>query len=238
MGLKVALIGTDTLHRRFMINSLIDAGIDVRQCIFETNTLSAKFPVDPKWKDQEQADLAAAFADRTGNDLDRVGAVTYVETLNAAAAIDELEQGDADFVVVSGAGWIKGDLLKAINGKSLNVHMGKAEAYRGLDSNLWALYHRDYANLGVTLHVLSDDLDTGDIYRYADLSLPDQMPIWMLRYYESASAVEMILDVLAEVAAGTPKTRKQQAVGRYYSFIPAVIKDILPLHISTTGKGL
>ena len=37
------------------------------------------------------------------------------------------------------------------------------EKYRGLDSHLGALWHRDYSELKTCLHQLSDTLDDGDI---------------------------------------------------------------------------
>ena len=38
-----------------------------------------------------------------------------------------------------------------------------AQYYRGLDSDLWAIYHRDYKNIGVTIHMVDSELDTGEI---------------------------------------------------------------------------
>ena len=37
MKLEVALLGTDTQHRRYIIQRLIDFGINLSTCIFETN---------------------------------------------------------------------------------------------------------------------------------------------------------------------------------------------------------
>ena len=68
------------------------------------------------------------------------------------------EISKANFIIVSGADWIKGELLNKIKHKSLNVHMGIAQKYRGLDSNLWAWYHNDFKNMGVTLHKLDYSL--------------------------------------------------------------------------------
>ena len=77
----------------------------------------------------------------------------------------------ANFVIISGADLIKGQLLEMLRLKALNVHMGIAEKYRGLDSNLWAWYHKDYKNIGVTLHKLNKNLDTGQIFKSQSLKI-------------------------------------------------------------------
>ena len=227
MEFKIALIGTDTPHRRFIINKLFQLGFPIKLCIFQKSSLLPKFNTKPNWFSQEYNALNDAFSS-INLTLNNESAVHYVDTLNSIKVINKLENENINLFIVSGAGIIKNELLKLISLNALNVHMGNAHEYRGLDTNLWAIYHKDFRNVGVTVHALDKTLDTGDVYRYSRLKLKEDTPIWMLRYYESIIAIEILKDACIEKANGTIKLVKQKSIGRYYSFMPGAIKDILP----------
>ena len=105
--------------------------------------------------------------------------------------------------------------------------MGIAEKYRGLDSNLWAWYHKDFRNIGVTLHKLDNDLDSGLIFRSQRLKLNKNQKVWLLRYLESELAIKLLKQAINKIKNSKLKFRKQKFDGRYYSFMPSVIKNSL-----------
>ena len=43
--MELLLIGTDTPHRRFIINKILDAGYDLTSCIFTKSQVKPKFNV-------------------------------------------------------------------------------------------------------------------------------------------------------------------------------------------------
>jgi methionyl-tRNA formyltransferase len=228
MGLKVALIGTDTLHRSFIISKLLKLGINIKVCIFQTKPLQPIFDTRPTWEKNELHDLNLAFSSEINLEYNNHCKAFYVDELNADNVIEILKAQEIEFFIVSGAGFIKNQLLQFIKGNSLNVHMGNASEYRGLDTNLWAIYHGEYKNIGITLHALDENLDTGEIYRYAPLKLEKDIPIWMLRYYETNLAVQMLYKACVESEKGRVQLREQKKIGRYYSFMPGNIKNSLP----------
>ena len=140
-----------------------------------------------------------------------------------------------DYFIVSGAGLIKGEVLDFIQPKAINVHLGHAQFYRGLDTNLWALYHKDYKNIGVTLHNLEEQLDTGDVYNFKSINLSKKIDIWKLRYFESKLVTEMIKNLINDLSKGSLNLKKQVQIGRYYSFMPSVIKILCQLIFHKIG---
>ena len=46
---------------------------------------------------------------------------------------------------------------------TINIHRGYAQSYRGLDSDLWAIYNEEFDKIGVTLHYVDEKLDNGRI---------------------------------------------------------------------------
>lgn len=225
--MNILLIGTDTPHRRFIINRLLDMNIKLNTCIFQKKTFSPKFKIIPKWHVREKNELKKIFKNKTRNDLQRVKKIIKVNNLSLILKKNKQDIQNADFIIISGADWIKGNLLKLIKSKSINVHMGIAEKYRGLDSNLWAWYHEDYKNMGVTLHELDHNLDTGKIFKKGFLNISYKTQVWLLRYHESNLATKLIISAINKFNTNKYVLNKQKNIGRYYSFMPAVIKNNL-----------
>ena len=226
---NILLIGSDTPHRRFIINKLQEAGHNITSCLFLSSIVKPRFNVDSPWAAEEKKELRELYCKETRQDLDRVSAVHYPESLTMDDPLVSATILNADFVIISGADRIRGDVLSAIENKSLNVHMGIAKEYRGLDSNLWAWYHRDYRNIGVSLHKLETSLDTGDLFKVERIKITDRTKVWKLRYQESALAVKLIGKTLNDIATQKVILRNQKGIGRYYSFMPFEIKKCLPI---------
>lgn len=227
--MEILLIGKDSPHRRFMINKLLDAGYNLTTCIFSSAIVKSRFDIDSPWAEAEENELVDLYLKETRGDLDRLESVIYSDSVNLDDPAINCAISKADFVIVSGADWIKGDVLDAIGEKSMNVHMGIAEEYRGLDSNLWAWYHGDYQNIGVSLHKLNHTLDTGDLFQVEYINIDDDIKVWELRFYEASLAVTLIVKSLDEIMSKSHILKKQMKLGRYYSFMPAVIKRCLYL---------
>ena len=212
-----------------MINKLLDAGHNIESCLFPSNIIKPRFNVDSPWASEEKKELKDLYLRETREDLDRVSTVYCPSSLTLDDPLVSATIGNADFVVVSGADRIGDDILSVIENKSLNVHMGIAEEYRGLDSNLWAWYHRDYKNIGVSLHKLETTLDTGDLFQVERIKITEETKVWELRYLESVLAVALIGKSLKNLVADKVIVRNQKRMGRYYSFMPFDIKKCLPI---------
>ena len=71
---------------------------------------------------------------------------------------------NSDLFVVFGSSFIKGNLLKfLIKKKCINIHAGVSPYYSGNSCNFWAMYDNRPDLVGVTLQLLSKNLDQGDI---------------------------------------------------------------------------
>ena len=221
--MNVLLIGTTS--RRFIINSLIDKGIKLNTCIFQKNSCKPSFKTNYSWAKFEKTELLKKFGNRTRLDLRRVKKINKIKNLSSITNECKKEITKSNFVIISGADLIKGRLLKMVKPKALNVHMGIAEKYRGLDSNLWAFYHHDYKSIGVTLHKLDRRLDTGQVFKSQSLTINKKTKIWLLRYLESDLAVKLLKMALNSFGKKKLILRRQKKIGRYYSFMPTVIKN-------------
>jgi methionyl-tRNA formyltransferase len=227
--MELLLIGTDTPHRRFIINKILDAGYNLTSCIFSKSKVKPKFNTSSPWIKLENTELVDLYLSETRGDLDRLKNVLYPDELGLNKPSVKQQIENADFIIISGADLIGGDILEAILNKSMNVHMGISEEYRGLDSNLWAWYHRDYRNIGVSLHKLDRVLDTGNLFQVGYIDMKNDTKVWKLRFYEASLAVKLISQTLNGLKTNNYALKKQIKIGRYYSFMPNELKKCLSI---------
>jgi methionyl-tRNA formyltransferase len=128
--------------------------------------------------------------------------------------------------VAFGVRRLKSETIKELPGVLLNLHGGNPEKYRGLDTHLWAIYHSDFNSLVTTLHVLAPRLDTGDIVRQGRIPLRKDMPLYELRAVNTEVCIDLVKGAVDTLSSqGKLTLTKQKEAGRYYSFMPSVLKD-------------
>ena len=74
-----------------------------------------------------------------------------------------------DFIIQAGAGILTENIFKLSKIATLNVHHGFAPEVRGMNSTFWCLYFGLNDLIGVTCHIIDENLDTGNIieqYKY------------------------------------------------------------------------
>lgn len=223
---KIILIGNDTLHRRFLINSLLDNKFLLLGCIFETNNITPPFDTGPVFEKEEKAFLEKEFSKHTRLDLDRIDC-WYFPNANCEDSKNLINKLSPDLCIVSGAGLLQKKIIEAFPDGLLNIHLGNAIEYRGLDTNFWAIYHNDYENIGVTIHFVDEELDTGDVIEYKKVKIEKNIKIHQLRFYEMFLASQLIQSALKNYFNGELDAKKQEKKGRYYSFMPKDLKKLI-----------
>lgn len=152
--------------------------------------------------------------------------VTYVQNPNEPAAADALGRPGCDVLVEVGTTILKPHILAIPRVAAFNVHGGNTEDYRGYDSRLWAIYHRDFANVLTTLHLLDAHVDTGPIVSQTAITLTHDTAITDLALLAMDGALDMTVSALLGLQKrGRLTVRDQLRRGRYYTWMPAVLKD-------------
>ena len=120
----------------------------------------------------------------------------------------------------------------------VNVHRGITTEYRGLDSDLWAIYHTDYENIGVTIHMVETKLDTGDIIYTKKLNLNRKMSTTSLRYHTTILSTDLMIKTVNTYLNDNLEFYPQQKTGRYYSHMPYDLKLLSEKKINEFCKQL
>jgi methionyl-tRNA formyltransferase len=222
---KLALLTTDTLHHAFFLAEL-RRHFPVDAVLIETRAPAAPFPCAHAFEAERDAHERAVFFAGARASVRDFGACREFPDVNAPEALQALRDAAPDAVLVFGTGKLKGPLLQAFPGRLVNLHGGDPEEYRGLDSHLWAVYHKDFRSLVTTLHFVERDLDTGGIIQQGDVPLARGMGLHELRAANTRACLEVSVSALAAFARlGRFPARRQRRRGRYYGAMPAVLKD-------------
>ncbi len=225
--MKVIILTTQTVHHMYYVKKIAENFDNVvtycesfadKIYPFEINhdfELSRNQYELRKWNLNE-VDLISKFAQ-----------TKYFHSLNSEDSLKSLKNENADIVIGFGTRLLSRQLLEIFPEKIFNLHGGDPSRYRGLDSHLWAIYHRDFSSLSSTLHYMNQSFDKGSIVMQGDLKITKGMPIEALRSVNTEMCVQMSIGLICCSKKIHPiPSRKLLQVGRYYSAMPAVLKEI------------
>ena len=219
---RVVVITSDTNHHRFFLNQMRAAGVLIDIVLFETDTVQAPFRTGPLYEEEQEIFECTRWS---GN-LALVGFDVF-RCANVNQVTEHVATLEPEIGVVFGSRRLSPQFISLFPSGLINVHRGITGEYRGLDSELWAAYHGDWGNIGVTLHMINEELDTGDIVFQQRLELANGMRLPHLRAHTTEIATVGMISVLNELMAGRLVRKKQEAIGRYYSFMPLEIKRLV-----------
>jgi len=224
--MKILILTTNTPHHIYFVRE-ISMRHKLSGIIVEENSLIPPFDIDhpfEKLRDSYEKkvllnDSLESFNDysetRLFNSINNAECEKYVNTINP------------EIIITFGTGFIKSSLINKYKNSFLNLHGGDPQYYRGLDSHLWAIYHKDFSQLKVTLHQLNEKLDDGEIIEQESIIIYKNYQLHKLRSDNTKVCIDLTLSALKKYNKKNKfKSYPQKKIGRYYSFMPSVIKEI------------
>jgi folate-dependent phosphoribosylglycinamide formyltransferase PurN len=94
-----------------------------------------------------------------------------VSSINSKQVAGFLTEIQPDVVVINGTRIISKKILSAIKCPVINMHAGITPMYRGVHGGYWALVNNDMENCGVTVHLVDEGVDTGNILYQEKISV-------------------------------------------------------------------
>ena len=224
--MKVVILTNKTSHHLYFLHQLLlDKRIEIYP-IFEKNVV--KFP----FKTRHSLEV---LRNRYENQILKKKNIQYssikkkeLKNVNSKTCINLIKKINPKLIISYGVGKIRGNFLKNFGNKTFNLHGGDPENYRGLDSFLWAIYHKDFNNFYITLHKVSKKLDTGDIIYKKKIILNQNTNIYNLRLLSANTCISLAKKIIKQyLFLKKHKTQTQnKKKGKYYSAMPSVLKNI------------
>tara|TARA_R110001592_G_scaffold161973_1_gene394880 strand:+ start:26418 stop:27131 length:714 start_codon:yes stop_codon:yes gene_type:complete len=224
--MRIAILTTQTPHHARYVQAMDDAH-DVAGVLLETTAVAAPFDTAHRFEqDRDAFERNTWFAGKEPA-IGEMAPTRSFPSLNHPDAAKVLADMKADVAVVFGTGKLAGPILDVLPGRLLNLHGGDPQDYRGLDTHLWAVYHGDFPALVSCLHFVEPDLDTGAILEVKSIPLHKGMALHELRHANTETCIAITLSTLKGFARGNMlRVTPQQRRGRYYSFMPSILKNI------------
>lgn len=132
-----------------------------------------------------------------------------VPDINAPAVVEAVRALSPEALCVFGSSILRRPLIEIPRLGVLNMHTGLLPQYRGAKSEFWALANSDFANVGVTVHLIDEGVDTGQILQQTTLAVEPTDNDRTLRCRNIVAGTELMLAALAHLAAGTAQPRGQ-----------------------------
>lgn len=100
--------------------------------------------------------------------------IIRVNSINENKVVEEISKLKPDVVIVNGTRIISKKVLKSTKAKFINIHVGITPKYRGVHGGYWALVNNDRENCGVTVHLIDQGVDTGEIIYQHSIQITDK----------------------------------------------------------------
>lgn len=139
-----------------------------------------------------------------------------VGSVNAMACRAAIAMLNPDVVLVIGTRIIGRETLSAIKAPIINSHAGWNPKYRGQAGGYWALAEGDPDHAGVTVHLVDEGVDTGDIL-YQERFVATASDNFATYYYLQAGASRrLVVRAVEDALGGQIKPFKSELASRQY----------------------
>ena len=136
---------------------------------------------------------------------------------STAISIEKVIQIEPDFIVSHGYRHIIGpDIVAEYFGKIINLHISYLPWNKGADPNFWSFY--DNTPKGVTIHLVDDKLDTGDILVQCELDFNLQKETLASSYaILQKSILNLFIQSWQDIVTGKLIAKPQMGAGTYHN---------------------
>lgn len=178
----------------------------------------AAFGLAQKLIARSSAARLAAICGRHGLDPrpDPGLAVRDIGSVNSEACRAALRELAPDVVVVYGTRIIKRDTLQSAPAPFINYHAGVNPKYRGQNGAYWARSNRDPAHAGVTVHLVDEGVDTGDVLYQEAVAFARDDNIATYQHRQMAAALPLLVRAIEDALAGDLRPRRVELPSRQW----------------------
>jgi methionyl-tRNA formyltransferase len=118
--------------------------------------------------------------------------------------------------VVYGTRLLKRETLGCIDAPFINYHAGINPKYRGQNGAYWARRSADPDHAGVTIHLVDEGVDTGDVLYQARVELAPSDNIATYQHRQMAVALPLLIRAIEDAVSGRLQPRRVDLPSRQW----------------------
>ena len=156
--------------------------------------------------------------------------------LRDGSALAQLQEWNPELIVVAAYGRILPDEILHLPPKGcINVHSSLLPRYRGAAPIHWAIVNGD-EETGVTIMDMATELDAGDIISQVKTPIDSEETVEMLHDRLAQLGGALLVQTVADIAAGTAVRTKQEA--SQVTYAPMLSRALSPIDWKRTAKEI
>lgn len=128
-------------------------------------------------------------------------------------------------VAVYGTRIIRKETLRAVAAPFINYHAGINPKYRGQHPGYWALVAGDTGNAGVTIHLVDEGVDTGEVLYQSSVGFSADDSIATYQHVQAAHALPLFSAAIEDALAHRLRPRRVDLPSRQW--FPPTLWDYL-----------
>ncbi|MFV9551003.1 formyl transferase [Algibacter sp. PT7-4] len=131
-----------------------------------------------------------------------------ISSINSLEGQKLLKKINPDIVIIVTTRILSKKTLETVNANFINIHSGITPKYRGLHGAYWALINNDKQNCGVTVHLVDEGIDTGNILYQASIidSITPKDNFMTYTYLQLAKALPLLKKSISDIQSNNLKT--------------------------------
>jgi len=236
--MKIAVLNSGKLHHKYLTYE-ISKKFPISGIIIENTDIVPPFPTYHLYEDLQKSYEFSILSENKMPNFEDISETIFCDNINDAKTYSFLSDLKPDIVITFGTRKIGKKIIDVCPNGFINLHGGNPERYRGLDSHLWSIYHNDFENIVVTLHRLNAKLDDGEIISKREISLNSKLHLHQLRIENVRVCSKLLLDALSYFKNNRKfLSYPQKNKGRYYSFMPDILKEKCVKNFENHIRGL
>ena len=142
--------------------------------------------------------------------------ITKIASANGEDCAKFLREAEAKVVIVNGTRILRPHILNSTSAIFLNTHQGITPEYRGAHGAYWALEQNDAANCGVTIHLVDEGIDTGNIVGQAKIIPSSEDNFSSYPFLQTATALPLLLTAVRNILGDKLETTPIQGLSRVW----------------------
>ena len=132
-----------------------------------------------------------------------------VTDANDIGCIEYLKQEKPDILVIYGTAILKKSVLSIPKVAVINVHGAIVPKYRNVHGEFWAVAHEKFNELGTSILITNEGIDSGDIVEQRTLNLKHPVSVSQAKLMVFQETLRLIAEVMPKIRQGIVPRRPQ-----------------------------
>jgi methionyl-tRNA formyltransferase len=134
--------------------------------------------------------------------------ISNIISVNSDECREQLKKLKPRIIVINGTRIIGKKTLEATGAVFINTHHGITPHYRGANGAYWALFNNDRDNCGVTVHLVDEGIDTGNIIAQANITPEATDSFVTYPYLLTEKALPLLVQAIKDARDNKLQTRQ------------------------------